>query len=181
MDIPSKTLENSYLVMNRQIWTNEKSFLSRQGGAIERVNDNCKLCERKENTMHLLFECEKYSEPLWALTENVIRNAILAEEREGGTDYNFRLHAFMVLYNITGGIPNKYCKIIMIVIQEIKRNIVYRRYQRETASTGGAILYPTERLAAHLTITLQKIFSLRKYQGKSTTFLVAMLNIIKDM
>ncbi len=46
---------------------------------------------------------------------------------------------------------------------------------------GGAILYPTERLAAHLTITLQKIFSLRKYQGKSTTFLVAMLNIIKDM
>jgi hypothetical protein len=181
MDIPSKTLENSYLVMNRQIWTNEKSFLSRQGGAIERANDNCKLCERKENTMHLLFECEKYSEPLWALTENVIRSAILAEEREGGTNYHFRLHAFMVLYNITGGIPSKYCKIIMIVIQEIKRNIVYRRYQRETASTGGAILYPTERLAAHLTITLQKIFSLRKYQGKSTTFLTAMLNIIKDM
>ncbi len=29
MDIPSKTLENSYLVMNRQIWTNEKSFSSR--------------------------------------------------------------------------------------------------------------------------------------------------------
>ncbi len=44
MDIPSKTSENSYLVMNRQIWTNEKSFLSRQRGMEERVNDNCKLC-----------------------------------------------------------------------------------------------------------------------------------------
>ncbi len=31
MDIPSKTLENSYLVMNRQVWTNEKNVLSRLG------------------------------------------------------------------------------------------------------------------------------------------------------
>jgi hypothetical protein len=26
MDIPSKTLQNSYLVMNRQVWTNEKAI-----------------------------------------------------------------------------------------------------------------------------------------------------------
>jgi hypothetical protein len=32
MDIQSKTLENSYLVMNRQVWTNEKSTLSGVGG-----------------------------------------------------------------------------------------------------------------------------------------------------
>jgi hypothetical protein len=31
MDISSQTLENSYLVMNRQVWPNEKSFLSGQG------------------------------------------------------------------------------------------------------------------------------------------------------
>jgi hypothetical protein len=138
MDILSKTLENSYLVMNRQIWTNEPSFLSRQRGMEERANDNCKLCDRKENTMHLLFECEKYSEPLWALTESIFKEAIRAEEGEGGTDHNFRLHAFfMVLYNIKGDIPSEYCKIIMIIIQEIKRSIVYRRYQRETANAGG--------------------------------------------
>jgi hypothetical protein len=28
MDMPSKTLENSYLIMNRQTWTNEKRYLS---------------------------------------------------------------------------------------------------------------------------------------------------------
>jgi hypothetical protein len=32
LDIPSKTLENSNLVMNRQVWTNEKSSLSGVGG-----------------------------------------------------------------------------------------------------------------------------------------------------
>ncbi len=31
LDIPSKTLEISYLVMNRQVWTNEKNYLSRDG------------------------------------------------------------------------------------------------------------------------------------------------------
>jgi hypothetical protein len=31
LDIPSKTLENSYLIMNRQIWTNQKNLLSREG------------------------------------------------------------------------------------------------------------------------------------------------------
>ncbi len=95
MDIPSKTLENSYLVMNRQIWTNEKSFLSRQRGMEERVNDNCKLCEQKENTMHLLFECKKYSELLWALTESIVKEAIRAEEGVGGTNHNF---GFMLLW-----------------------------------------------------------------------------------
>ncbi len=45
----------------------------------ERANDNGKLCEHKENTMHLLFECEKYSEPLWAFTESIFNEAIRAE------------------------------------------------------------------------------------------------------
>jgi hypothetical protein len=31
LDILSKTLENSYLVMNRQVWTDEENYLSRDG------------------------------------------------------------------------------------------------------------------------------------------------------
>ncbi len=34
MDIPSKTLENSYLLINRQVCTNEKSSLSGNGGGL---------------------------------------------------------------------------------------------------------------------------------------------------
>ena len=180
MDISSKTLENSFLVMNRQVWTNEKSFLSGQGRAEGRLDDNCKLCGRKENTMHLLFECESYSEPLWTLLEKTINDAIGLEEPAGGY-VNIRMHAFLVLYNITTGIPGKYCKIIMIVIQEIKRNIIFRRYQRETANAGGVTIYPRERLLAHLSITIRKIFNLRKYCGKSNTFLEAMQMAISNM
>ncbi len=87
----------------------------------------------------------------------------------------------MVLYNITGGIPSKYCKIIMIIIQEIKRSIVYRRYRRETANAGGVIAYSPERIVAYLTITLQKILNLRKYQGKSIAFIVTVRIIIKNL
>jgi hypothetical protein len=48
LDIPSKTLENSYLVMNRQIWTNQKNFLSRDGEPGEAGLDGvCKLCRGK--------------------------------------------------------------------------------------------------------------------------------------
>jgi hypothetical protein len=97
MDIPSKTLENRYLVMNRQIWTNEKSFLSRHREMEGWLNDNCKLCERRENTMHLLFACEKYSEPLWTLTENIFKEAIRAQE---GGEGQITTSGFMLLDNV---------------------------------------------------------------------------------
>jgi hypothetical protein len=44
MDILNKTLENSYLVMNRQVLTNDKSLLSEQGQAEGLIDNNCKLC-----------------------------------------------------------------------------------------------------------------------------------------
>jgi hypothetical protein len=85
MDIPSKTLENNYLFMNRQVWTNEKSSLSGIGGGPGEVHpeDACKLCGVKENTMHLMFECEKYSEPLWKTLGDILKEAV-ARDSNGG-------------------------------------------------------------------------------------------------
>jgi hypothetical protein len=99
---------------------------------------------------------------------------------EGGGE-NFRLHAFLVLYNIPNGIHSKYCKIILILIQEIKWNTVCRRYQRETANADGVVVHYLERLPAHLSITIQKVHHLGKYQGKSTTFLEAMHRVIGNV
>jgi hypothetical protein len=180
MDIPSKTLENSYLVMNRQVWTNEKNFLSRDGGqGREQLDDSCKLCGIKENTMHLMFECENYSEPLWATTEYIIKETV-RRVGNGEDSYNIRLHAFLIMYSVTTGVPSKHVKDIMILIQEIKRNIVYRRFKRETSNVG-VTTFGRHRLLAHLSITVQKIQSLRKYQGKTNTFFDTMQTIIKDM
>jgi hypothetical protein len=157
--------------MNRQVWTNEKSSLSGIGGGLgeERPEDACKLCGKKENIMHLMFECEKYSELLWATVGDVLRE-VVSRESNGEENLSNRLHAFLVLYNVTSGIPAKYSKDIMILIQEIKRNIVLRRFKRETTDTGVTV-FGRRRLYAHLSIVIEKIRSLRKYQGKNNNFL----------
>jgi hypothetical protein len=56
--------------MNRQTWTNEKQYLSMVNGMEEANGLLCALCAWREKTMHLMFECKQYSEPLWKLLEN---------------------------------------------------------------------------------------------------------------
>jgi hypothetical protein len=156
--------------MNRQVWTNEKSSLSGIGGGPGEVppEDACKLCGVKENTMHLMFECETYSEPLWTTLGDILKEAV-ARDSNGGENLSNRMHAFLVLYNVTSGIPAKYSKDIMILIQEVKRNIVLRRFKRETTDIGVAT-FGRNRLYAHLAIVDEKVRSLRKYQGKRNNF-----------
>ncbi len=119
LDIPSKTLENSYLVMNRQIWTNQKNSLSRAGepgGA--GLDGLCKLCRGRENTMHLMFECSNYSKLLWAIVENLVKETIRTISN-GEIEFNGRFHAFLVMYNISTSVPAKYTGDVMVLIQEI--------------------------------------------------------------
>jgi hypothetical protein len=138
--------------------------LSRNGGqGGEQLYDSCKLCGNKENTMHLMFEFGNNSEPLWATTENITKETV-RREGNGEDSYNIRLHVFLIMYGVTTGVPSKYFKDIIILIQKIKRNIVYRRFKRETSNVG-VTTFGRHRLLAHLSITVQKIPSLRKYQS----------------
>jgi hypothetical protein len=179
LDIPSKTLENSYLIMNRQIWTNQKNALSREREPGGDVTDGlCKLCRERETTMHLMFECSSYSEPLWTLVGNLVKETIRTMSN-GEIEFNGRLHAYLVMYNITNNMPEKFTRDIAILIQEIKRNITYRRFRRETDGVG-ITTFNRMRLLAHLSITVQKICNLRKYQGKSHTFFETMQKNIRE-
>jgi hypothetical protein len=121
---------------------------------------------------------QKYSEPLGATVGDVLKEAV---KRESNEEENFsnRLHAFLVLYNVTAGLPNKNVKNIMILIQEIKRNIVLRRFKRESTDTGVTI-FGRRRLYAHLSIIVEKIRSLRKYQGKSNSFFDTIARVITE-
>jgi hypothetical protein len=118
--IPSKTLDNSYLVMNKQVWTNEKTSLSRIGSGLGGVHpeESCKLCGNKEDTMHFMFDCEIYSEPFWAIVGNIIKETVNRESK-GEEMFNSRLHAFLVMYNVTAGVPAKHINDIMTLIQQI--------------------------------------------------------------
>jgi hypothetical protein len=146
--------------MNRQIWTNKKQYLS--AGNTERVvNEKCNLCDQVETTMHLLFECTKCAEPLWNIVEETI-NALKDHTTPQAPLY--RTHSFLVIYNINDGqISNQYAPQIMSWIQEIKRDLIYRRYKR---CTGRMIHLDRSRLAGYLIITISKMISLYKFQGK---------------
>jgi hypothetical protein len=121
LDIPRKMLENSYLVMNRQVWTNEKNYLSRDGEPGGEGPDGlCKLCGRRENTIHLMFECSNYSEPLWVILENLIKETIRTMSN-GEVAFNGRLHAFLVMYNISTAVPAKYAEDIIVSDEDVGR------------------------------------------------------------
>jgi hypothetical protein len=100
-------------------------------------------------------------------------------ESKGKENLSIRLHAFLVLYNVTTGLPAKHIKNIMILIQEVKRNIVLRRFKRET-SDSGVTTFGRRRLLAHLSIIFRKIRDLRRYQGKANSFFKTMAQIIME-
>jgi hypothetical protein len=109
LNIPSKTLETSFLLLNRQIWTNVKeSQVTREeeggegeagGGGGDIRQGKCPLCQGTENTMHLMFECPVYSEPIWGELETAI-NFMLLNERPDAPRVS--LHAYQVLCSAKG-------------------------------------------------------------------------------
>jgi hypothetical protein len=79
-----------------------------------------------------------------------------------------KMHAFLVLYSVWTGAPSPYAKATMILIQEIKRDIVYRRYKRET--TNVVVRCSRIRMLGHLLADVRKLECLWTYQGKNNTF-----------
>jgi hypothetical protein len=179
MKLSSKTLENSFLIMNRQVWTNQKQFLSNRQGEEggEEGTDKCNLCNSTENSLHLLFECEVYAEPLWNLLQQAING--LLQQRLGGHP-GVTLHAYNIMYNNNiQGLPKDCGDQFYTLVQEIKRNIVFRRVKRITTNAGLRIDH--HRIKCHMTLNIQRLISLREFQGKGSELLGDLLTQIQNM
>jgi hypothetical protein len=171
MKLYSKTLETSYLVMNRQIWTNLKQNLS-AGNEDDDNSANCLMCNQVENTMHLLFECPMYSEQAWSILSRAISQIV---------NNRVELHAYSVMYNLDiKGLSPTMNEQVLILIQEIKRNFIYRRFLRSTAR-GGVIVYDLRRLTAHLLLSVKKTIYQRTLEGSLTDFLEKLQDKLIDM
>jgi len=119
MDIPSKTKEVAYHILNRQAWTAWKARLSRIG---EDQTGKCTYCNQKEDTKHMIFSCERYSERIWEIMGETV-TSILRKADPNCAAYH--IHLFEILYS--RNIPRLKSTIgveIMIFIQEMKREIV---------------------------------------------------------
>ncbi len=66
-----------------------------------------------------------------------------------------------------------------VCASEIQINIMLRSFKRETSDVG-VTTFERHRLLAHLSITVQKIRGLRKYQGKTNSFFDTMKMIIEE-
>ena len=90
----------------------------------------------------------------------------------------FTVHAYSILYNVTRGqIPSQYVEQCMAWFQEIKRDLIFRRYKRCT----GRIIQPNaDRLCGYLILSINKIISLRKYQGRNNEGLTVILDWLKQ-
>ena len=126
--------------------------------------------------MHLMFECPVYSGPIWEALEEAI-NVMLKNDNPDSVGIS--LHAYQVLYNVyRAPIPKQHEKQIMELLQEIKRNIIYRRYVRCTNARG--IFYNRIRILGHILNVLEKLRALRSYQGKANGTLCALIDIVRE-
>jgi hypothetical protein len=109
---------------------------------------------------HLLYCCEHYSAKIWDLAGKSLTlaqyiPAVVLTPLE--IIFN-KLHPSILLH-----IPDATTrKVLILLLQEIKRDIVYRRAQLQEPRRREE-LHP--RIQAHLILVINKISSLLEYQG----------------
>jgi hypothetical protein len=161
-DIPVRTREVSFNILNRQIWTEQKIFWAARGGEADQT---CKLCGDIENTEHLIFGCQEYSMIIWEQFQKI--GDYIVKKLDPGKSFVISIHN--VMYSVPfSGIDPKIAKIMFHLSAEIKRDIIYRKFRRSMEPRLNEIIYNDQRVRQHIQIIAQKILSLKSYQGKST-------------
>ena len=163
--LPSKTKETVLEILNRTIWTNNKSFKSGKN-----PTPNCDRCNEIETMEHLLHDCNNYSSPLWEEFSTVLTATIqlvlgqpIAQIHLTPREIIFNaLHPSILLY-IKSDLTRK---VIILLIQEIKRSIIHKRMNN---TTGLGRSTPLVRIQAHLLSTNNKVISYLQYQGTVNT------------
>ncbi len=135
---------------------------------------------------HLIYLCPSYAEKLWAEFGSALTQTITQFTNE----YTARIELTPkeIIYNrphpaILLRIPDKLVRFcILVLVQEIKRNIIFRRMQITEPSRQEV---PRLRLQAHLLSVIRKLISLLEYQGivqnnTPISFLTALTTVISS-
>jgi hypothetical protein len=143
-----------------------------------RDNPNCERCGLPETTEHMLCECLHYAQLLWIKLREVITKYLNLVS----TDYvpKVEYSELNIIFNVPHPsliihIPDKLSRnTLLILTQEIKRDIIYRRLNLPPSATQAT---DPPRIAAHLNSTLQRLHSYLQYIGLAKYAKVAqMLN-----
>jgi hypothetical protein len=124
--LTSKTRETAFQVLNRTGWTNNKAFKS-----CMRNDANCERCGLTEMMEHTLCECLYYAQLLWVRLGDVITKYLnsISTEYVPKVEYSQLNIIYKVPHpSLIIHIPDKLSRnTLLILTQEIKRDIIYRR------------------------------------------------------
>jgi hypothetical protein len=116
---------------------------------------------------HLLYSCEHYSAKIWELAGKSMTLAI--SQHSGDCIPNMVLTPLEIVFNkphpsillhVTDATT---WKVLILFLQEIKRDIIYRQAQLQEPRRRREELHP--RIKAHLVSVINKISALLEYQG----------------
>ena len=177
-DIPSKTKEVSFQILNRTIWTNNKAYKSGR----ENADKRCVHCNEDETMEHLLHQCENYSAILWREYSTLITETLKKHNNTQDipridfdpTHIIFNKQPDSILLHVKDGRTRRS---LIHLTQEVKRDIIYRRMN----ATVNRTQVPLPRIHAHLLSTVTKLKSLMEYQGfTDQTELMRMMTTILE-
>ena len=137
---------------------------------------------------HLLYDCDHHSVIIWAEVGKVMTQ--LLAERVGHQIARIEYTPKEIIFNVPHPSIQLYedndlvKKILILYIQELKRDIIYRRMN--LAETHRNREVPLIRIQAHIMTTINKIISLLEYQENIQTkkpkeTMIKMKTILENM
>jgi hypothetical protein len=159
--LSSKTKETAFQILNRTIWTNNKAFKS---GLC--ASPLCLRCDEIETMEHLIYLCPNYAEQVWAIFGQMLTKTVtqFSNEYTARIDLTPKEIIFnkphpAILLRISDQLTRQS---ILVLIQEVKRDIIYRRMQLKEPLRQEVLPI---RIHAHLLSCTRKLISLLGYQG----------------
>ena len=113
-----------------------------------------------------MFSCSRYSVEYWEIFSGIISKWCKKEKADHPTFY---IHMYNIMYNTEiKTLSKENRKIAATLIQEIKRDMIYRRFKRSENTNLNTIRYDRHRILAHMLTIVRKVQRYKEYQGKNT-------------
>jgi hypothetical protein len=160
--LSTKTREVAFQILNRTIWTNNKAFKSGLAEAAQ-----CERCPAVETMEHLLYGCPHYSMKVWEEVGRLFTTTIM--KRKNTEVARINLTPREIVFNAEHPSIKLFVKdkddrkVCNMLIQEVKRDIIYRRMNIIEQQKGRE--ENNLRILAHIQTTLKKMFSYLTYCG----------------
>ena len=182
-------------IQNRTIWTNKKANQSNMKDIHNTtINETCDKCGETEDTNHLFLECEKYSEKIWQILQQLIvkaqrrlhireiakKNNPNINEEDINYDQNpgtttTTINFKNILYNTLPKNTNKkQAKQIEAIIYQVRSKIY------STRNNEYQINYNEARIKQHLMNIIKTVREERCYARRPKDLIETMESIIRN-